>query len=69
MKKISLILLLFYTIIGYSQTVTTYAGKVNDDGFNKYESGSGVALNNSYFSFPEGISFDANGVMYISERN
>lgn len=69
MKKISLLLLTFVTTIAYSQTVSTYAGKVNDDAFNKYESGSGVALDNTYFSLPEGIAFDANGVLYISERN
>jgi PKD repeat protein len=69
MKNIVLILLIFCSFLSYSQTVSTYAGKVNDDGFNKYESGSSVALDNTYFSFPEGITFDANGIMYISERN
>ncbi len=69
MKNKLLILLIFCSTLSFSQTVATYAGKVNDDGFNKYESGSGVALDNTYFSFPEGIAFDANGVMYISERN
>lgn len=69
MKKISLLLLTLTTTFAYAQTVSTYAGKVNDDAFNKYESGSGVDLNNTFFSLPEGIAFDANGVMYISERN
>jgi hypothetical protein len=69
MKKKILIFVVFCTTFANAQTVTTYAGKVNDDAFNKYESGSGVALDNTYFSLPEGIAFDANGVMYISERN
>ncbi len=69
MKKTLLLFSIFYGLTSYAQTVTTYAGKSNNDAFNNYESSSGVALDNTYFSFPEGICFTPSGKMYISERN
>ena len=55
--------------IAYAQTVTTFAGKPSNDPYNKYESTSGVALTNTYFSLPSGLCFDNNGKMYISDLN
>lgn len=69
MKKTITILSLFlsYAVIG--QTVSTFAGKSNNDPFNNYESGGSADKADTYFSMPEGICFDANGEMYFSERN
>lgn len=70
MKKIfTLTLLLLAGLFTIAQTVTTYAGKANDDPDNNVERGSGVDLTDTYFSEPNGITFDNNGKMYISERN
>ncbi|MDB9883399.1 hypothetical protein OAD66_09735, partial [Bacteroidia bacterium] len=70
MKKTLLLLITFaFTYVSSAQTVVTFAGKANDDAYNKYESGSGVALNNTFFSLPEGLCFDPNGKMYISEKS
>ncbi len=69
MRKTLLVTLsLFFCLWLSAQSVATFAGKTNDDAFNKYESGS-AQLDNTYFSLPEGLCFDANGVLYISERN
>jgi hypothetical protein len=71
MIKTNIILatLLFTVVTGYSQSVVTFAGKANDDIFTKYESTSGTSLTNTYFASPNGICFDNNGKMYVSELN
>ena len=69
MKKLFIILLSAATLAVNAQTVVTYAGKSNNDPYTNYESGQGVALDNTFFSLPRGICFDNNGKMYISEVN
>ena len=67
-RKLLLSLSIAATAFLYAQTVTTYAGKVNNDYNANYELTT-AELNNTFFSLPEGICFDASGNMYISERN
>jgi hypothetical protein len=69
MKKTITLLILFFGYAAIAQTVTTFAGKSNNDPFNNYESGGSADMTDTYFSLPEGICFDANGEMYVSERN
>lgn len=68
-KNFLLTLCLSFGLLSIAQSVTTYAGKENSDGFNNYESASSKDLDNTYFSFPTGICFDPTGKMYVSERN
>lgn len=68
-KCIISVTLLLLVATGYSQSVVTFAGKANDDIFTKYESTSGTSLTNTYFASPNGICFDNNGKMYVSELN
>ncbi len=68
-KCIISVTLLLVLATGYSQSVVTFAGKANDDIFTKYESTSGTSLTNTYFASPNGICFDNNGKMYVSELN
>ncbi|MFT6111389.1 MAG: hypothetical protein ACJA19_001386 [Bacteroidia bacterium] len=68
-KNFLFILCLSFGLLSIAQSVTTYAGKENSDGFNNYESASSKDLDDTYFSFPTGICFDPTGKMYISERN
>jgi hypothetical protein len=68
-KSILLTICLSYGLLSVAQSVTTFAGKENSDGFNNYESASSKDLTDTYFSFPSGICFDPTGKMYISERN
>ena len=70
MKKITLLSLAFFiTSLSIGQTVTTFAGKANDDPDNNTESGTANDINSTYFSEPSGICFDDDGRMYIAERN
>ena len=65
-------LTLCLTVLAYlanAQNVVTYAGKVNNDADNNYESTSDKGLTDTYFSNPSGLCFDNTGKMYISEKN
>lgn len=68
-KNFLLTLCLSFGLLSIAQSVTTYAGKENSDGFKNYESASSKDLDDTYFSYPTGICFDPTGKMYISERN
>lgn len=70
MKKYILITLtLASSVLCSAQKVTTFAGKAHNDLETNVERASGVDLNNTFFTMPEGICFDNNGKMYISEKN
>lgn len=70
MRKILLLSAFLAASVSYAQTVTTFAGTVNDDPFNQYEAvTSNVDLLSTYFAFPNGICFDPSGNIYITERN
>ena len=56
-------------VMAMGQTVTTYAGKVNGDPVNNYESTSNVDVDDTYFAYPEGMCFDPSGRLFVSERN
>lgn len=65
--------LAFTTVLGsallQAQTVTTFAGKENTiDPWTNFNNVT-TDLADAYFYEPEGIAWDANGVMYITERN
>ncbi|MFT4522283.1 MAG: PKD repeat protein [Bacteroidia bacterium] len=71
MNAIKTLTLFGILMIGTSvlaQTVTTFAGKVNDD-YTSNLSNSDVDKANAYFYYPEGICWDGNGKMYIAEKN
>lgn len=52
-----------------SQTVSTFAGKVNDtDPWTKFNNVSASATD-AYFYEPQGMCWDNNGNLYVSERN
>ena len=69
MRKFTLLATMCVAVFSYAQTVTTYAGKVNGDPTNNYESTSNVDADDTYFSYPEGLCFDPGGRMFVSERN
>lgn len=53
-----------------AQTVTTFAGKPNSDATTNYEAvTSSVDVDSTYFAYPNNITFDGNGRMWVSERN
>jgi hypothetical protein len=70
MKKLALLCL--STIISglsFGQTVTTFAGKVNDvDPWTNFNNISSTAAD-AYFYEPQGMCWDNNGNMYFSDRN
>jgi hypothetical protein len=70
MKKLAL--LCFSALLGglsYGQTVSTFAGKVNDtDPWTNFNNTSASA-SDVYFYEPQGMCWDNNGNMYVSERN
>lgn len=54
----------------HAQTVTTFAGKPNADATTNYEAKtSSVDQDSTYFAYPNNITFDPSGRMFISERN
>ena len=68
-KKTSLLLLLFCSASLMAQTVKQFAGIANDvDPWAKYENTT-VALSAARFYEPEGITWDKNGYMWITEKN
>ena len=69
MNKTLTLYLIVLTYLANAQEVVIYAGKVNNDADNNYESTSGKGLTDTYFSNPYGLCFDNTGKMYISERN
>lgn len=70
MKKLALLCL--STLIGglsFGQTVSTFAGKVNNtDPWNNFNNTSASAAD-VYFYEPQGLCWDNSGKMYVSERN
>ncbi|MCB9261708.1 MAG: T9SS type A sorting domain-containing protein [Flavobacteriales bacterium] len=52
----------------FGQTVTSFAGKDNVDPTNNYTN-SNSTLSETYFYKPEGICWDGNGNMYVTESN
>lgn len=57
------------TLFSYAQTATTFAGKVNTtDPWTNFNNTTTTPAN-AYFYEPEGIAWDKNGRMYITERN
>mgnify|MGYP000047125892 CR=1 FL=1 len=58
----------FLSSIAFSQTVTSFAGKVNPDPLNNY-SNTTANLADAYFNLPEGITWDKSGNMYVTGNN
>lgn len=68
MRKLILSSLILSGIIANAQQVTTFVGKENDDPLTKYNNAT-AAKADVYFYEPEGLAFDNNGNLYITERN
>ena len=73
MNTLSRLTTLAVIIFGYgvttAQTVTSYAGKENSiDPWSNFNNSSANKAD-AYFYEPEGITWDINGLMYITERN
>lgn len=68
MRNIILSSLLLSGMALNAQEVTTFVGKENDDPLTKYNNTT-AAKSDVYFYEPEGLAFDKNDNLYITERN
>lgn len=70
MKKIALLCLTtVFGSLSFGQTVSTFAGKVNDtDPWTNFNNISSSAAD-AYFYEPQGLCWDKSGNMYVSDRN
>lgn len=68
MRKIILSTLLLAGIYAQAQQVTTFIGKENDDPLTNFNNVTAASAD-AYFYEPEGLAFDKNGNLYITERN